>query len=202
MHGPGSTPSHSQSQSPFGRRHANCCTPCARPDGLAKQSNTLPIQPWRFMRNILRMRKNTPIVVLFALAVVFAVPVISAAQGRGNGKGQGPNLDKKCAKFVNCHDARDGRVDGRGPAVNPVINPTVIPSTQQPNVDPWRNRRNRDRDNDTDGSYRRSRNRRVSQTSDDGTDRNDTWRHRRDRSGDPETRDRRIRRRDRNNVID
>jgi hypothetical protein len=23
--------------------------------------------------------------------------------------------DRKCRKFVNCHDARDGRVDGRGP---------------------------------------------------------------------------------------
>ena len=33
------------------------------------------------------------------------------AQGRGRGRG----LDKKCEKFVNCHDARDGRWDGRGP---------------------------------------------------------------------------------------
>ena len=26
-----------------------------------------------------------------------------------------PNYNKKCGKFVNCHDARNGRIDGRGP---------------------------------------------------------------------------------------
>ncbi len=26
-----------------------------------------------------------------------------------------PNYNKKCGKFVNCHDARNGRWDGRGP---------------------------------------------------------------------------------------
>jgi len=36
------------------------------------------------------------------------------AQGRGRGRGSS-NLDRKCGKFVNCHDARDGRWDGRGP---------------------------------------------------------------------------------------
>ena len=148
------------------------------------------------------MRKTPPLVVLSALAVIVAVPVISAAQGRGNGRAQGPNLDKKCAKFVNCHDARDGRLDGRGPTVNPVINPTVSTAPPQPNVNIWRNRRNRDRNNDTDVTYRRSRNRRASQNSDDGTDRNDTRRRRRDRSGDTETRDRRVRHRERSNVID
>jgi len=25
------------------------------------------------------------------------------------------HYNKKCGKFVNCHDARDGRIDGRGP---------------------------------------------------------------------------------------
>lgn len=37
--------------------------------------------------------------------------------GNGNGRGHGgfSNFDKKCGKFVNCHDARDGRWDGRGP---------------------------------------------------------------------------------------
>ena len=40
--------------------------------------------------------------------------------------------DKKCGKFVNCHDARNGRIDGRGPRGNRVGN--VV----------WRNRlRNR-----------------------------------------------------------
>lgn len=26
-----------------------------------------------------------------------------------------PNHNRKCGKFVNCHDARNGRIDGRGP---------------------------------------------------------------------------------------
>jgi hypothetical protein len=58
---------------------------------------------------------------LFALIVAIAAPATALAQGnsqghgRGHGQGRGSNYDKKCAKFVNCHDARDGRVDGRGP---------------------------------------------------------------------------------------
>jgi hypothetical protein len=53
----------------------------------------------------------------FGVVLLLAMPAMSQAQGRGrgNGRGRGPNLDKKCAKFVNCHDARDGRWDGRGP---------------------------------------------------------------------------------------
>ena len=57
----------------------------------------------------------------FALLIVVAAPATSFAQGNGHGRGHGRgrqsgwNYDKKCGKFVNCHDARDGRVDGRGP---------------------------------------------------------------------------------------
>ena len=55
---------------------------------------------------------------LFALLVVVAAPSISSAQGNGHGHGRGRNngwkLDKKARKFVNGHDARDGRLDGRG----------------------------------------------------------------------------------------
>ena len=67
---------------------------------------------------------------LFKLAlcgVIICVATASAfAQGRGRGNGnvfadrdyrgnRGQNWNKKCGKFVNCHDARDGRLDGRGP---------------------------------------------------------------------------------------
>lgn len=72
---------------------------------------------------------------LFKLAlgvVIVCVATASAfAQGRGRGNGngkrydvfadrdyrgnRGQNWNKKCGKFVNCHDARDGRWDGRGP---------------------------------------------------------------------------------------
>ena len=47
----------------------------------------------------------------FALIIAIALPSLAYGQGRGRGK----NKDDKCDKFVNCHDARDGRVDGRGP---------------------------------------------------------------------------------------
>jgi hypothetical protein len=52
---------------------------------------------------------------IFAMALVLAASATSFAQGRGygRGRGRGPDLFKKCGKFVNCHDARDGRVDGR-----------------------------------------------------------------------------------------
>jgi hypothetical protein len=55
---------------------------------------------------------------LFALMIMVAAPATSWAQGNGNGRGRSNgrhrNYDKKCGKFVNCHDARDGRIDGRG----------------------------------------------------------------------------------------
>lgn len=54
-----------------------------------------------------------------ALVLLLGLSVSSPAlgQGRGHGRGHGGfgNSDKKCGKFVNCHDARDGRWDGRGP---------------------------------------------------------------------------------------
>src|SRR5512142_176577 len=52
--------------------------------------------------------------VFLAALVLFAslfVPAQVVAQGNGRGRGQA----KKFGKFVNGHDARDGRWDGRGP---------------------------------------------------------------------------------------
>jgi len=83
------------------------------------------------------MRKNLLIIILSAL--VLCVASASAfAQGRGRGGGQGRGTEVfnngrgrnegfdnrgrsqnwKCSVFVNCHDARDGRVDGRGPRIS------------------------------------------------------------------------------------
>jgi hypothetical protein len=147
--------------------------------------------------------RQAPVTVLFALMVIFGLPIVSYAQGRGNGRGAGSNIDKKCAKFVNCHDARDGRVDGRGPAIN---QGSTIPVWQpQPPVVTYPNRRVRDRDRDQDNQvyYPRSRNRRTHRDTDTDVNPNETRRRRhRDRSDDAETRDRRTRRRDRSNVID
>lgn len=52
---------------------------------------------------------------IFSLAFIIAMPVTSFGQGRGRGQGRGSNSGRKCDKFINCHDARDGRWDGRGP---------------------------------------------------------------------------------------
>jgi hypothetical protein len=49
------------------------------------------------------------VLVLVSLFLLSALPAIASAQGRGRGQ------DKKYGKFVNGHDARDGRWDGRGP---------------------------------------------------------------------------------------
>lgn len=110
-----------------------------------------------------------------ALLFTVASSSVTLAQGRGNGKGHGKDngdwsnridrnrstsiwrnttgrnrnynrhYNKKCGKFVNCHDARAGRIDGRGPNGTRVGNQV------------WRNRwRNRD-----NNSTWRNRNRRA-----------------------------------------
>jgi hypothetical protein len=62
-------------------------------------------------------KHNWRVAIFFAVIMMLALPVISYAQGRGNGRwrGRGSNLSWKCRVFVNCHDARDGRWDNRGP---------------------------------------------------------------------------------------
>ena len=55
--------------------------------------------------------KNWLGILVVGLLITFAS---SDAMGQGRGR-RVSRMDKKCAKFVNCHDARDGRWDGRGP---------------------------------------------------------------------------------------
>ena len=57
--------------------------------------------------------KNLLGILIVGIVLTFASSD-AMAQGRGRGR-RASNFDKKCEKFVNCHDARDGRVDGRGP---------------------------------------------------------------------------------------
>jgi hypothetical protein len=48
--------------------------------------------------------------------LAFLVLISASYEARAQGRGQREsNRDKKCAKFVNCHDASEGRLDGRGP---------------------------------------------------------------------------------------
>ena len=102
--------------------------------------------------------------IVLGLILMVAMPAVAFAQGRGRGRGQ----DKKAEKFVNGHDARDGRWDGRGPNRSSNIH---------------RNRRWRDRDDDN----RFGRQRRVDRDGDGDFDRNDVLlgrRNRVDRDGD------------------
>jgi len=89
--------------------------------------------------------------ILLGLVLLVAMPALTFAQGRGRGRGR----DKKIEKFINGHDARDGRRDGRGPNRSTTI---------------FRNRRWRNRDND---DIRFGRQRRVDRDGDGDFDRND-----------------------------
>lgn len=106
-------------------------------------------------------------IAVFALMVMMAMPVTSLAQGRGRGRGRNfdrfDRSDRKCEKFVNCHDARDGRWDGRGP--------------RRRFDDRFRFRRFRNRDFDDDDFRRLQRRRRFRDRNFD----DDFWRERRRR---------------------
>ena len=54
-------------------------------------------------------------ILMAALVLTCALSVNSNGYGQGRGRGRGQ--DKKSEKFINGHDARDGRWDGRGPRV-------------------------------------------------------------------------------------
>jgi len=81
---------------------------------------------------VLTAKRKVLFLIVFSLALAIALPATAFGQGRGNGRGRGPDLDKKCGKFVNCHDARDGRWDGRGPQRNLGVfrNGIFIPRTR------------------------------------------------------------------------
>ena len=131
--------------------------------------------------NLTKGNSNFVKAILLGLILLVATPVLTFAQGRGRGRGR----DKKIEKFVNGHDARDGRWDGRGP-------------NRSGNIS--RNRRWRNRDNDLFG-----RNRRVDRDGDGDFDRDDVLLGRRNRvdrdgDGDFDSRDVRLGRRARRNT--
>jgi len=107
----------------------------------------------------MKLKASRNFFVIAALAVLVVVGASFEARGQGRNR-RANKLDKKCAKFVNCHDASEGRLDGRGPRRG----------TDDNNRDNWDWRRiRRDRDLDRDGSRRR-RHRNI--------DRDETWRRR------------------------
>jgi hypothetical protein len=96
---------------------------------------------------------------ILVLSLLMVVGIATDSMGQGRGRRASRGFDRKCDKFVNCHDARDGRWDGRGPNRR---------SRYTNNI---RRRRNRDRDFDNVRWRRRHRDR------DFNDDRN--WRRRR-----------------------
>ena len=81
----------------------------------------------------LMKRNRKMLLVVASLFLLAALPAISVGQGRGRGQ------EKKLDKFVNGHDARDGRWDGRGPRLGrrSVISHMII---RQRRADRFRNR--------------------------------------------------------------
>ena len=79
------------------------------------------------------MKHNRKILMTVVCLFLLALPATSFAQGRGRGQ------EKKLDKFVNGHDARDGRWDGRGPGFSrrSRISNTII---RHRNADRLRNR--------------------------------------------------------------
>ena len=102
-------------------------------------------------------RKNILAIIVLGLLLAGALPATALGQGRGRGRDHDrgrnndgnfswrnrttrrSNYDKKCAKFRNCHDAREGRWDGRGPKANRVGYTLRNRNRRYNNVD-WRNR--------------------------------------------------------------
>lgn len=127
------------------------------------------------MRTSITTRSLLLSAVAALLLTVAIPSATTLAQGRGNGKGHGNGngdwsnrndrdrstsiwrnttsrnrnytrqYNKKCGKFVNCHDASAGRIDGRGPRGSRVGN----------NV--WRNRLNRNTNTTNVWRYRNRR---------------------------------------------
>src|SRR4030095_2360640 len=72
------------------------------------------------MRQLSSTRKYFALIVMaFLLAVAIPSTSFGKQHGRWSNRGDRDNWNwsgnRKCGKFVNCHDARDGRWDGRGP---------------------------------------------------------------------------------------
>ena len=125
-------------------------------------------------------QQNSLGIIVMGLLLALAIPATALGQGRGRGqwKRQDGNIgwptrttslskqDRKCAKFRNCHDASEGRLDGRGARgsrVSNVLTTRVRRNRQFENNDlVLRNRRNREVRN----NFLRNRERRVRRLND------------------------------------
>lgn len=85
---------------------------------------------------------------ILVLGFMLFVGVSTDAMAQGRGR-RSSDWDRKCGKFVNCHDARDGRWDRRGRRDRDFRFGNIF----------GRNRRDRDWDRDRDRWERRRRHR-------------------------------------------
>jgi hypothetical protein len=103
-----------------------------------------------------KLVRNSLAVLIVFVMLALTVPSTAFGQGRGRRHRRGSihNSNWKCGKFVNCHDARDGRIDGRGPDRDRFGNIIGVRRRHRRNWDNddyWRNRRvRRDRNFDRD----------------------------------------------------
>jgi len=95
---------------------------------------------------------------ILVLSLMIFVGISTDAMGQGRGRGRDRGFDKKCEKFVNCHDARDGRWDGRGPNRDSRFRNIFGRSRRDRDRDDRWERRRRHRDRDWDNRrWRRGR---------------------------------------------
>lgn len=97
-----------------------------------------------------------------SLGLLMMLSVTTDAMGQGRNRRVFRNTDRKCDKFVNCHDARDGRLDGRGPRRDDdrfTLGRIFGRSRRDRDSDRFERRRGsrRDRDGDNDRFERRRR---------------------------------------------
>ena len=106
-------------------------------------------------------RNRNILLVIASCFLLTALPAVAAAQGRGLARGHDQSW--KCGKFVNCHDARNGRWDGRGPRTNSGVSSNGIfvsrsrrhqRSRGLENEDRFRERRARNRDFNNNDLFR------------------------------------------------
>ena len=114
--------------------------------------------------------RNVVGIALLVLFMILSVSYEAMGQGRGRRVSRSDRFDrfdrfdrrdKKCAKFVNRHDARDGRWDGRGPRRGDLFSDRFFRRSRRDrdrdrDFDRFRRRRNRDRDRDFDWDRDRS----------------------------------------------
>jgi len=99
--------------------------------------------------------KNVIGTATLVLLMVLSVSYDALGQGRSR---RVRGFDKKCEKFVNCHDARDGRWDGRGPRRDVSLSDRIFGRVRRNrDSDIWSDRRGRRRDRDDDRFWRRRR---------------------------------------------